>query len=106
MELNSRLSLSFRLFGNVVADELTVGVCILDTDKFQTLGLFSSNVDRGRLLSLPCFFWLLETFSRNMSRVEVLCFLVPFVIPLPIMGLGLFAGEEMTQLFRLDLRVH
>ena len=25
---------------------------------------------------------------------EVLCFLVPFVIPLPIMGLGLFAGKQ------------
>jgi len=48
------LSLSFRLFGNVVADELTVGV---------------------------------------------LCFLVPFVIPLPIMGLGLFAGSIQALIF-------
>jgi len=48
------LSLSFRLFGNVVADELTVGV---------------------------------------------LCFLVPFIIPLPIMGLGLFAGSIQALIF-------
>ena len=33
---------------------------------------------------------------------QVLCFLVPFVIPLPIMGLGLFAGmAESSQLVRV-----
>lgn len=48
------LSLSFRLFGNVLADELTVAV---------------------------------------------LTFLVPFVIPLPIMGLGLFAGSIQALIF-------
>ncbi|OLQ04732.1 ATP synthase subunit a, chloroplastic [Symbiodinium microadriaticum] len=50
--LGEGLSLSFRLFGNVVADELTV-----------------------------------------------LCFLVPFIIPLPIMGLGLFAGSIQALIF-------
>jgi len=48
------LSLSFRLFGNVLADELTVAV---------------------------------------------LTFLVPFVIPLPIMGLGIFAGSIQALIF-------
>eukprot|EP00403_Amphidinium_massartii_P027346 CAMPEP_0178398942 /NCGR_PEP_ID=MMETSP0689_2-20121128/15027_1 /TAXON_ID=160604 /ORGANISM="Amphidinium massartii, Strain CS-259" /LENGTH=292 /DNA_ID=CAMNT_0020019709 /DNA_START=81 /DNA_END=959 /DNA_ORIENTATION=- len=48
------LSLSFRLFGNVLADELTVAV---------------------------------------------LTFLVPFIIPLPIMGLGLFAGSIQALIF-------
>jgi len=48
------LSLSFRLFGNVLADELTVAV---------------------------------------------LTFLVPFVIPLPIMALGLFAGSIQALIF-------
>lgn len=48
------LSLSFRLFGNVLADELTVAV---------------------------------------------LTFLVPFVIPLPIMALGIFAGSIQALIF-------
>jgi len=48
------LSLSFRLFGNVLADELTVAV---------------------------------------------LTFLVPFIIPLPIMALGLFAGSIQALIF-------
>eukprot|EP00931_Biecheleriopsis_adriatica_P029895 TRINITY_DN1767_c0_g1_i1.p1 TRINITY_DN1767_c0_g1~~TRINITY_DN1767_c0_g1_i1.p1 ORF type:complete len:309 (-),score=74.35 TRINITY_DN1767_c0_g1_i1:125-991(-) len=48
------LSLSFRLFGNVLADELTVAV---------------------------------------------LTFLVPFVIPLPIMALGVFAGSIQALIF-------
>eukprot|EP00441_Pelagodinium_beii_P047221 CAMPEP_0197619322 /NCGR_PEP_ID=MMETSP1338-20131121/358_1 /TAXON_ID=43686 ORGANISM="Pelagodinium beii, Strain RCC1491" /NCGR_SAMPLE_ID=MMETSP1338 /ASSEMBLY_ACC=CAM_ASM_000754 /LENGTH=284 /DNA_ID=CAMNT_0043188265 /DNA_START=60 /DNA_END=914 /DNA_ORIENTATION=+ len=48
------LSLSFRLFGNVLADELTVAV---------------------------------------------LTFLVPFFIPLPIMGLGVFAGSIQALIF-------
>jgi len=48
------LSLSFRLFGNVLADELTVAV---------------------------------------------LTFLVPFVVPLPIMALGLFAGSIQALIF-------
>jgi len=48
------LSLSFRLFGNVLADELTIAV---------------------------------------------LTFLVPFFIPLPIMGLGLFAGSIQALIF-------
>jgi len=48
------LSLSFRLFGNVLADELTVAVLV---------------------------------------------FLVPFVIPLPIMGLGIFAGSIQALIF-------
>merc|ERR1712194_606651 len=53
------LSLSFRLFGNVLADELTVAV---------------------------------------------LTFLVPFVIPLPIMGLGIFAGSIQALIFGPWLR--
>jgi len=48
------LSLSFRLFGNVLADELTVAV---------------------------------------------LTFLVPFVVPLPIMALGVFAGSIQALIF-------
>jgi len=48
------LSLSFRLFGNVLADELTVAV---------------------------------------------LTFLVPFVVPLPIMALGIFAGSIQALIF-------
>jgi len=48
------LSLSFRLFGNVLADELTIAV---------------------------------------------LTFLVPFVIPLPIMALGIFAGSIQALIF-------
>merc|ERR1719440_1393323 len=48
------LSLSFRLFGNVLADELTVAV---------------------------------------------LTFLVPFIVPLPIMGLGVFAGSIQALIF-------
>jgi len=48
------LSLSFRLFGNVLADELTVAV---------------------------------------------LTFLVPFIVPLPIMALGLFAGSIQALIF-------
>jgi F-type H+-transporting ATPase subunit a len=48
------LSLNFRLFGNVVADELTV---------------------------------------------TVICSLVPFIIPLPIMFLGLFAGSLQALIF-------
>ena len=48
------LSLSFRLFGNVLADELTI---------------------------------------------SVLVFLVPLIIPLPIMGLGIFAGSVQALIF-------
>jgi F-type H+-transporting ATPase subunit a len=48
------LSLSFRLFGNVLADELTISVLVL---------------------------------------------LVPLVIPLPIMGLGIFAGSVQALIF-------
>ena len=48
------LSLSFRLFGNVLADELTISVLVL---------------------------------------------LVPLIIPLPIMGLGIFAGSVQALIF-------
>jgi F-type H+-transporting ATPase subunit a len=48
------LSLSFRLFGNVLADELTISVLVL---------------------------------------------LVPLVVPLPIMGLGIFAGSVQALIF-------
>ena len=48
------LSLSFRLFGNILADELTVSVLVL---------------------------------------------LVPLVIPLPIMGLGIFASSVQALIF-------
>jgi F-type H+-transporting ATPase subunit a len=48
------LSLSFRLFGNVLADELTISVLVL---------------------------------------------LVPLIVPLPIMGLGIFAGSVQALIF-------
>ena len=38
------------------------------------------------------FLGLLGPTLRTLSPLQVLCFLVPFIIPLPIMGLGLFAG--------------
>ncbi|CAE7899770.1 atpI, partial [Symbiodinium sp. KB8] len=93
----TKLSLSFRLFGNVVADELTVGVLRLSLS-FRLFGnVVADELTVGAQPSTE-FAKRKEPEPKsdeglNNPKASVLCFLVPFIIPLPIMGLGLFAGS-------------
>ena len=53
-----------------------------------------------RIATCPSAHFECETYWTLVTsplQIKVLCFLVPFVIPLPIMGLGLFAGRERVK---------
>lgn len=69
------LSLSFRLFGNILADELVVAV----------LGFF--------------YFFLIFLLSNSFKILLKLVSLVPLVIPIPLILLGLFTSGIQALIF-------